>query len=516
MTAVTATPTHRRDRHDPRGAAAAGAVSRHSRAGGDAALRQQRLLGADRHPRGDLLGAGVRPQSGGRLRRPSRDRLCRAADARRLHHQRAGRRQCDAAGAGIRGVADRGHRRRCLRRHRRAAGAAIAHLLFRDVDARLRHHRHPDRAGLAERHRRRHRHRPVRNFPRTVQYRLGLLLPLYRLCRLHHLDERQCRAQPVRPRPDRGARCRGRRRSHRHFQAENADRDLPARRRAGGDRRRTVREPADLHHAGRLHLRSVGAVLHRDPDRRPRFDPGADARHHHPDDPAGDRSTPGGVVDVPLRGAAAGDRAGDARRHRRTARFPQPPPARQQPRHRAAARGARRYRAQAAPAARALSAARHCAQLRQCARHRRPRSRCRARPDPRPDRPQWQRQDHDAQRDLRLLRRQGRNDDAGRRRAAAGHAGAARPQRHRAHLPDPARDRRGLGAAERDDRRHHRGQGELRRGAAVAAAQPPGRAHAHRQGARRCSASSDSRRWRMFAPTGCSTANCASSRSRAR
>ena len=37
---------------------------------------------------------------------------------------------------------------RC-RRHRRPAGAAPAHLLFRHDDARLRHHRHADRARLA-------------------------------------------------------------------------------------------------------------------------------------------------------------------------------------------------------------------------------------------------------------------------------------------------------------------------------------------------------------------------------
>ena len=48
--------------------------------------------------------------------------------------------------------------------------------------------------------------------------------------------------------------------------------------------------------------------------------------------------------------------------------------------------------------------ARHRAELRQRPRHRRSRSRCEAGPDARPDRPQWQRQDHDAQRDLRLLR----------------------------------------------------------------------------------------------------------------
>ena len=165
MTAVTALARTERGRRLARGAAACRAVPRHPRARAAAAAGRQRLLGADRHPHGDLLGAGLRPQPDRRLRRPSRHRLCRAADARRLHHERAGRRQCDAAGAGLHRAADRGGRRRDLRRHRRPAGAAAAHLLFRDVDARLRHHRHPDRAGLAERHRRRHRHSPARNFP---------------------------------------------------------------------------------------------------------------------------------------------------------------------------------------------------------------------------------------------------------------------------------------------------------------------------------------------------------------
>ena len=50
--------------------------------------------------------------------------------------------------------------------------------------------------------------------------------------------------------------------------------------------------------------------------------------------------------------------------------------------------------------------------------------------------------------------------------------------RYRADVPDPARDRRGLGAAERDDRRLDRGQGEFRRSAAGAAAQRAGRADA--------------------------------------
>jgi hypothetical protein len=58
---------------------------------------------------------------------------------------------------------------------------------------------------------------------------------------------------------------------------------------------------AVLHHARRLHLRDVGAVLHRHPDRRPRLDPGTGARHHHPDRAARVRRAPGAVVDLPLR-----------------------------------------------------------------------------------------------------------------------------------------------------------------------------------------------------------------------
>ena len=69
-----------------------------------------------------------------------------------------------------------------------------------------------------------------------------------------------------------------------------------------------------------------------------------------------------------------------------------------------------RYRAQA-HGRQLADAARHRAELRQCARDRRPRPRRRAGRDPRPDRPQRQRQDHDAQCDLGLLRRPGRNHD---------------------------------------------------------------------------------------------------------
>ena len=289
MAAVT-TASERSETHSlSRDAAAARAVCRHPGGRHDPAVRQQRLLGADRHAGGDLLGSGLRPQPGGRLRRPSGDRLCRAAGARCLYDKRAGCRQCHGAGAGFRGIADRGLRRRGVRGHRRSAGLAVAHVLFRDVDARLCHHRHPDRTGLAERHRRRHRYCRS-GISRALRYRLGLLLSLRGVRGLLHLDERQRRSQPVRPRPDRGPRRRSRGRSHRHFQAAHADRDLSVRRRAGGDRRRTVRELADLHHAGRLYLRSVDIVLHCDPDRRTRLDPGPDARHHHTDHPAGDRS----------------------------------------------------------------------------------------------------------------------------------------------------------------------------------------------------------------------------------
>ena len=141
-----------------RDAAAARAVCRHPGGRHDPAVRQQRLLGADRHAGGDLLGAGLRAQPGGRLRRSSGHRLCRAIGARRLRDQRAGGRQCHGAVAGFRRLADRRLRRGGVRGHRRPAGLAVAHVLFRDVDARLCHHRHPDCAGLAERHRRRHRH----------------------------------------------------------------------------------------------------------------------------------------------------------------------------------------------------------------------------------------------------------------------------------------------------------------------------------------------------------------------
>ena len=99
----------------------------------------------------------VRPQSGGRLRRPARHRLCRAADAGRLHRQRPGGGQLRTVLTAVRRAGRRRRRGRGRRRDHRPAGAAAAHLLLRHDHARLRHHRHPGGAGLAERDRRRRR-----------------------------------------------------------------------------------------------------------------------------------------------------------------------------------------------------------------------------------------------------------------------------------------------------------------------------------------------------------------------
>ena len=104
-----------------------------------------------------LLGAGLGAQPGGRVRRSDRDRLGGAADARRLHHQRARGRHRPAGALALSGARNRRRGRRGLRRHRRPAGAAAAHVLFRHDDARLCHDRHADRAGVEERHRRRRR-----------------------------------------------------------------------------------------------------------------------------------------------------------------------------------------------------------------------------------------------------------------------------------------------------------------------------------------------------------------------
>ncbi len=92
-------------------------------------------------------------------------------------------------------------------------------------------------------------------------------------------------------------------------------------RRDGCAGRRTVRVAADLHHARRLHLRAIGPVLHRDPDRRARIDPRPADRHHRPHSAAGICRPTRGVVDFSLCGAAPGCRPRGAGRHCGIARF---------------------------------------------------------------------------------------------------------------------------------------------------------------------------------------------------
>ena len=164
-----------------------------------------------------------------------------------------------------------------------------------------------------------------------------------------------------------------------------------------------------------------------------------------------------------------------------------------------------------------LSLRRHRAQLRRRARRRWRRSRRRARADPRADRPERQRQDDDPERHLRLL-------PAGRGHDAIGGATSCRraprkaaPSRHRTDLPDAAHRRRGSVLRQRHDRRRriaaHRVFESL---LARLPRHPPRRSDARERGLaalrRRRS------RWprRTFAPTGCSTASCASWRSPAR
>ena len=113
----------------------------------------------------------------------------------------------------------------------------------------------------------------------AVRFAMGLLLFLLRPRGDLHLDDGEHRGEPLRPRAHRDPRRRGRGGSERHLQARAAGHRVPVQRRARGDRRRIVRLVAVLHHAGRLHVRPVGPVLHRDPDRRARLDPRAAARH---------------------------------------------------------------------------------------------------------------------------------------------------------------------------------------------------------------------------------------------
>ena len=268
-----------------RGRAALGSPGRRRRR---PAAARRFLFRRDRPARLHLLDPGRRPEPRGGLRRPDRHRLGGAADPGRLHHRRADRRHRDDGVESLPGSGRERRRRRGLRRGRRPAGAPAAHLLLRHDDAGLRHHRHPGGAGLEERDRRRHRHAGP-GVSLAVRPGLGLLLSLSHPGGARHLDDGQHRQEPLRPRAGGHPRRRGGGRSLGHRQARASDGGVRVQRRAGRRGGRPVLLAAILHHARRLHLRPVGAVLHRHPDRRARLDHGAAARHHHPDGAAGVR-----------------------------------------------------------------------------------------------------------------------------------------------------------------------------------------------------------------------------------
>ena len=204
-------------------------------------------------------------------------------------------------------------------------------------------------------------------------------------------------------------------------------------------------------------------------------------------------------------------------RHRRPARFQEPPPARAASRDRPAPRAAgagdgRRARSRACSTLKDLSLsfggvrAIDGVDLE-----------IRTGRGARADRPQRQRQDHDAERDLRILRAAAQDQcgwTARRCGRCAPHTRAA--PAHCPHLPDPAAGRRRFRPGKRDDRRHDARSRQLRRSRcwrfrAIGAT-------------RRICARRRRRRWRRLgwssllpcARTACSTASCASSRSRAR
>ena len=346
MTAVTTTSSTRGESRRPsRGAAAARAVSRHPRGGDDPAVRQQRLLGADRHTGGDLLGAGLRPQPYRRLRRASGDRLCRAADARRLHHERAGCRQCHAAGAGVRRTADRGLRRRRVRCDRRLAGAcgcarSISRCRRSASPPSSRRSRWPGRASPAAASA-----LSGPEFPAPFNTAWGF----YYLCIAFAAFCTWMSANIA----------------HSRFgRALIAVRDAEVAAEATG-----ISKPrmliAIFLFAGALAAIAGGLFASLQTYITPdafTFDLSVlffiailiGGRGSILGPMLGtiiltilpEIAAPlGGMVDLPLRRAAAGDRAGDARRHRGAAGFSQPPSARQQPRHRSASCGAGRYRA---------------------------------------------------------------------------------------------------------------------------------------------------------------------------
>ena len=244
---------------------------------------------------------------------------------------------------------------------------------------------------------------------------MGFLLFLLRPRRDLHVDDGKYRGKPLRPRAHRDPRCRGRGRSQRHLKIRPARDRVPVQRCRRRGCRRAVRFAAVLHHAGRIHARPVDPVLHRHPDRWAWLHSRTAARHDSPDRVAGICRAAGRMVDISLCGIAARHRARDPRRNCRDPRFQEPPPARERPRDRPAARPARAA-AWRCTRRRRLDAGAGVAELRRGAGNRRARPRDPARSGAWTDRPQRQRQDHDTERDLGLLRAEAGRDQAERRR----------------------------------------------------------------------------------------------------
>jgi ABC-type branched-subunit amino acid transport system ATPase component len=111
-------------------------------------------------------------------------------------------------------------------------------------------------------------------------------------------------------------------------------------------------------------------------------------------------------------------------------------------------------------------------QLRRGACDRRARPDDRTRTGPRAHRPERIRQDHDAERDLRLQHAGGGRSGARRRAPAPGHAQTRAPSGIARTFQTPRPYRRGLGLAERDGRGRHPRAGHLPRVAAQLAAAP--------------------------------------------
>ena len=131
---------------------------------------------------------------------------------------------------------------------------------------------------------------------------------------------------------DRHPRRRGRRRGHRHFQGAPADPVFLFSGFTAGVAGGLFATLQSYITPDAFSFDLSVTVLHRHPGRRPRLHPRPADRQRPADPAAGIRRPAGRLVHLPLRRAAAGDRAADARRHRRPAGFPQPQAAGKPPR----------------------------------------------------------------------------------------------------------------------------------------------------------------------------------------